>query len=213
MPGSSLQETTILLVERARDGDSGAMDDLIHRFTPYVYRIVSVMVGKPVHASGDLDDLVQESLLKAYTGLEKFGQDGRTKFRAWLRACARSVVLDDWRRWTAHVRDVRKERRFSDFTESGLGHVFRDEEGARPSAFAREKESLIEQGRREEEVIEALLELTEKQRQVILFRHLCELPYEDIARRMELSQASTARVLFHKAMKKLQALLGEAGEA
>jgi RNA polymerase sigma factor (sigma-70 family) len=95
---------SVSLIRRAKAGDALALSDLFERFRPYVYKVVALHLGKPVDA---LDDLVQETLLRAFSGFESFRTDEgleREQLRAWLATCARTAVIDNHRRWKATKR-------------------------------------------------------------------------------------------------------------
>lgn len=56
---------TAALVIAAREGDAAAQDALISAYLPLVYNIV----GRALNGSVDVDDVVQETMLRALDGL------------------------------------------------------------------------------------------------------------------------------------------------
>jgi RNA polymerase sigma-70 factor, ECF subfamily len=74
------------LIAAARDGDEGAFLTLYERHAGRVRRLVEGWVGDPEL----VDDLCQESWLRAFKGLEAFR--GEAEFGTWLHAIARNVV-------------------------------------------------------------------------------------------------------------------------
>ncbi|MEU3413649.1 sigma-70 family RNA polymerase sigma factor [Streptomyces sp. NPDC006658] len=82
---------TAALVDAARAGDPAAQDALVGAFLPLVYNIV----GRALNGSVDVDDVVQETMLRALGSLG----DLRTpeNFRSWLVAIAMNRVRAHWR--------------------------------------------------------------------------------------------------------------------
>ncbi|WP_225827490.1 sigma-70 family RNA polymerase sigma factor [Streptomyces naphthomycinicus] len=78
------------LVTAARAGDQAAQDALVHACLPLVYNIV----GRALNGSVDVDDVVQETMLRALGSLG----DLRTpeSFRSWLVAIAMNRVRAHW---------------------------------------------------------------------------------------------------------------------
>ncbi|WP_432014689.1 sigma-70 family RNA polymerase sigma factor [Streptomyces cucumeris] len=82
----------------ARDGDPDAVERFIRATRRDVRRFVLRLSSDP-HA---VDDLVQETYLRALTGLPSFA--GRSSARTWLLSIARRVVIDRYRRAAARPR-------------------------------------------------------------------------------------------------------------
>jgi RNA polymerase sigma-70 factor (ECF subfamily) len=82
------------LLIRARNGDEAAWNDLCVVYRPL---IVGWLRRQSVPAA-DLDDLVQEILLKVVRSLPSFEHSGRIgAFRSWLRAIVHNSSCDYWR--------------------------------------------------------------------------------------------------------------------
>jgi RNA polymerase sigma-70 factor (ECF subfamily) len=73
------------LVERARNGDAAALEDLLTRVAPAVRRFGLRMCRRP----HDADDVLQDTLLNIATHLESF--EGRSSFSSWVFALTRSA--------------------------------------------------------------------------------------------------------------------------
>jgi RNA polymerase sigma factor (sigma-70 family) len=88
----STQRTTgpVALVAAARGGDPEAQDALVSACLPLVYNIV----GRALNGSVDVDDVVQETMLRTLDGLERL----RTpeSFRSWLVAIAMNEIRRHW---------------------------------------------------------------------------------------------------------------------
>ncbi|MBO0916600.1 sigma-70 family RNA polymerase sigma factor [Streptomyces laculatispora] len=79
------------LVIAARNGDAGAQDALASAYLPLVYNIV----GRALNGSADVDDVVQDTMLRALDGLG--GLRTPESFRSWLVAIAMNQVRAHWR--------------------------------------------------------------------------------------------------------------------
>ncbi|MGW4277140.1 RNA polymerase sigma factor, partial [Streptomyces seoulensis] len=78
------------LVTRAREGDPAAQDALVSAHLPLVYNIV----GRALNGSVDVDDVVQDTMLRALDGLA--GLRDPESFRSWLVAIAMNRVRAHW---------------------------------------------------------------------------------------------------------------------
>lgn len=65
------------LIERAREGDLDAYEELVARYQAIAYRTAALLAG-----GADADDAVQEAFVKAYRALGRFRIDA--PFRPWL---------------------------------------------------------------------------------------------------------------------------------
>jgi RNA polymerase sigma factor (sigma-70 family) len=70
------------LVQDAQAGSSGALDELVAEHLPLVYNII----GRALAGHPDVDDVVQETMLRAIRGLPSLREP--TRFRSWLIAIA-----------------------------------------------------------------------------------------------------------------------------
>ncbi|MET7476293.1 sigma-70 family RNA polymerase sigma factor [Streptomyces sp. NPDC005648] len=89
------------LVEAARAGDSRARAALFAEYLPLVYNVV----GRGLHGHPDVDDVVQETMVRALRTLPGLREPER--FRSWLVAIAIRQMHDHGRRQKrAHVHQV-----------------------------------------------------------------------------------------------------------
>ncbi|MGW1052700.1 sigma-70 family RNA polymerase sigma factor [Streptomyces sp. NPDC002521] len=79
---------TAALVTAARAGDTQAQDALVNAYLTLVYNIV----GRALNGSVDVDDVVQETMLRALDGLG--GLRAPERFRSWLVAIAMNQVRE-----------------------------------------------------------------------------------------------------------------------
>ncbi|MEV6349251.1 sigma-70 family RNA polymerase sigma factor [Actinoplanes sp. NPDC051851] len=79
---TAMARDTTILVREAQSGDVGALEQLITGHLPLVYNVI----GRALDGHPDVDDLVQETMLRAIRGLSGLRQPDR--FRSWLIAIA-----------------------------------------------------------------------------------------------------------------------------
>ncbi|MFD9634376.1 sigma-70 family RNA polymerase sigma factor [Streptomyces violascens] len=90
-----ISEQAAAVVVAARAGDQRARDELVAGYLPLVYNIV----GRALNGHADVDDVVQESLLRMLDGLGSLRDP--EAFRSWLVA----VTMNEIRRyWQGHRR-------------------------------------------------------------------------------------------------------------
>jgi RNA polymerase sporulation-specific sigma factor len=77
------------LVLRARNGDSGALDVLIRRYTGFV----RLKASSYFLAGGDSEDLIQEGLIGLYKAVRDFRPDKETSFRSFAELCVTRQII------------------------------------------------------------------------------------------------------------------------
>ncbi|MBV9455372.1 MAG: sigma-70 family RNA polymerase sigma factor [Rubrobacter sp.] len=80
------------LVEHTRAGDVRSYEELVRRYERLVGRVIYPYVGREVA----VEDLVQETFLRAFDRLDTFNPDYR--FKTWLLAIANNLGIDTLRR-------------------------------------------------------------------------------------------------------------------
>ncbi|MGW6270026.1 sigma-70 family RNA polymerase sigma factor [Streptomyces sp. NPDC055060] len=78
------------LVTAAQTGDQQAQDDLVAGYLPLVYNIV----GRALDGHADVDDVVQETMLRVLAGLAALRDPA--SFRSWLVAIAMNEIRRHW---------------------------------------------------------------------------------------------------------------------
>ena len=77
------------LVLRARNGDGGALDALIRRYTGFV----RLKASSYFLAGGESEDLVQEGLIGLYKAVRDFRPDKETSFRSFAELCVTRQII------------------------------------------------------------------------------------------------------------------------
>ncbi len=164
------------LIARYLRGDEQAAAELVHRHAAGLARFLAVH-GTP---DDELEDLVQEALIRAFRGLASFR--GGASFRTWLLTIGGNLLKDRRRQW---------KRRHVIALTPDVPDTSRDPSGEAEAGWmaARLRDGI---GR-----------LARLQREVFLLRAQQGLDYEEIARALEIS-AGAARVHYHHAVKRLK---------
>lgn len=87
-------ESDTELVARVRGGDETAFEDLFNRHR----RRVTFVAGRFFQRREQIEDVVQETFVKAYFALSAYGGAGDKSFPAWLAAIATNAAYDQLRR-------------------------------------------------------------------------------------------------------------------
>ncbi|MER7001227.1 sigma-70 family RNA polymerase sigma factor [Streptomyces sp. NPDC000410] len=85
------ERENIAMITAARAGDQQAQDRLVAAYLPLVYNIV----GRALNGHADVDDVVQETMLRVLGGLGSLR--GPENFRSWLVAITMNQIRGHWR--------------------------------------------------------------------------------------------------------------------
>lgn len=107
-PQNTQERPDVAVVMAARAGDRHASDQLIRDCLPLVYNIV----GRALDGHSDVDDVVQDTMMRVLDGLPGLEQPDR--FRSWLVAITVRQIRDRWRRGRAFLTAVPLEENAHD---------------------------------------------------------------------------------------------------
>jgi RNA polymerase sigma-70 factor (ECF subfamily) len=192
-----IPQETIKLVRSAQGGDRPALEALFARYLPRVEQIVTLRMGRKLRQIVDPDDIVQQALLKAFQGLDRFEERSEGSFRNWLASCVETEILMRLRSDRAIKRGGGKVQRFGDAASHIMLSSILAGDGPSPSEVVRGKEL-------SERIHDVLMDMPEHHREVIILRHLCEMSYVEIAQSMKLGSEQTARKAVSRALKILK---------
>jgi RNA polymerase sigma-70 factor (ECF subfamily) len=198
--GTSDLDTTLTLVSAAQRGDPRALNDLVGRYLPLVRRIVLLRMGRPLRMLAEVEDLVQEALIRILRGIGRFEHRSEGSFRNWLAKCVRCEVADRTRDASRRKRGTNRVRRFSDFDSTLASSILAAGQPS-PSDIARGAELA-------ERIDEALLEIPQGHRELVILRVACGMSFEEIAAELGISRPETARVAFHRVLARLRKRVG-----
>ncbi len=190
-------DDTLVLLQDAMDGRHASLEGLFRRYLPYVRRIAAYRMTRKVEELIEVEDLVQEAMMRAFRSFESFRGRSVPQFRSWLATCVATSLSSQWRRTTAEKRKAGAEVRFADIESVNLrDSLFADREPS-PSFVAIQEEGLQR----------ALFGLPEDQREIITLRGIAGMSFEEIAQELGLGSAGSARALWSRAMARFTASL------
>jgi RNA polymerase sigma-70 factor, ECF subfamily len=179
------EESDESLVERAKGGDRRAFERLMVRYESRVFRTILRITGN----REDAEDGTQETVLRAYRGLNTF--QGRSKFATWLTRIAINQAL----------MCLRKRRTNLDSLDSVT------EAGRDPLELRPNPEQCCVKSEVAHHLHEAVSRLPPIVRTVFILRHVHELTTEEAAVQLGISTAAVkSRVL--RARRQLRERLG-----
>lgn len=193
------------LLDRAATGDPDARQRLLVRHRDRLRRMIGYHLDRRLAGRVDPSDVVQESLMDAAEGLSDYLRRRPLPFYPWLRQFAWDRLVELHRRHVqAAKRSVRREEAglFDLPDESAMELASRPADlGSSPSVQA-----VREELRRR--VQAALARLPERDREVLVLRHLEQLPTAEAAAVLGIGEAAfKSRHL--RAVQRLRGLLGE----
>jgi len=188
---------------RARSGDAAARDRLFAACRSYVATVARCHLQRGLAARVDASDIVQQSLLEAHRGFDRFAGESPAQWLAWLRGIATHNALDAARGHRVAAR--RAAGREQSLDAGSAAAAFGPVADSRSSPSQR-----LLRWERELALAAAIDRLPEDHRRVIELRNIERLPFEEVARRMERS-AGACRMLWMRALENLRGALGEAG--
>ena len=189
---------TSKLIASAKTGCIRSRGELLRQYRGYLKTLARVQLHPVVGVKADASDLVQETCLVAHEGFDRFRGTTEAEFSSWLRSILASRLAKLVRFHAAQKRSVALERELYerlDRSSMALGQVL-VHPGPSPSEVAAQRENA-------RLVADAIENLAEDYRTVILLRHVEGLPYADIAKEMQRSVDSVKK-LWVRALAQLQ---------
>jgi RNA polymerase sigma-70 factor (ECF subfamily) len=195
------------LLHRASRGDARARDELFAQHRDRLRRLIAVRLHRRLAARLDPSDLVQEVLIKAHRQLAAYLRERPLPFYAWLRQIACQRLIDIHRKHVlAQRRSVCREEAVA-LPDDSVAELA----GLLVSSLSTPSQRLIREELRAR-VRQALLELGERDREVLVMRHLEEMAMAEIAAVLGVSEGAV-KVRHLRALKRLhRALQGDADQ-
>jgi RNA polymerase sigma-70 factor (ECF subfamily) len=176
-------ESTISLLEQAKNGDSHALEQLVERSLPPLRRWARGRLPRWARNLGDTQDLVQDAVMRTLPRLQAFKAEHPGALQAFLRQAIANHIIDE-------IRKVKS----------------RPTAGAPPEDVFDPAPSPLEQviGRQGVERYEAALQkLKPSDRQAIIARIELQQSYEEVAIALHKPSANAARVAVTRALRRL----------
>lgn len=180
------------LVDRAKNGDTVAFDELVVKHTPRLYGLVYHMTSN----HEDTNDLLQDIFAKAYRSLKRFR--GKSSFYTWIYSIAVNMTLNFLKK-----RSRRRSLSLDD-VDTGIEHDPDYLEATASSSPVRE----VNIHELQERLNVAMQELSEDHRAVVTMYDIQGLPHAQISEILGVSQGTVRSRLFY-AHRQLQNYLDE----
>jgi RNA polymerase sigma-70 factor (ECF subfamily) len=165
------------VVDRVKAGDTALYEVLMRRYNQRLYRITLAILRNDAEA----EDVMQDAYVRAYQHLDQFG--GHAPFSAWLTRIAVNEAL-------ARLRLRKRNPQLDDSDPDGETTMNMVETAPNPeqSATRAELRRLLE---------EALLDLPEQYRTVVMLRDIEELSTAETAAALDLTE-DNVKVRLHR---------------
>ncbi|MCC7157253.1 MAG: sigma-70 family RNA polymerase sigma factor [Bryobacterales bacterium] len=178
------------LVARVKGGDRDAFSGLFDKYRRRLAVLIYYKLGQDLRVSIEIDDIIQETMLRAWRDIGQFHYRAAGSFMSWLASIATHVIIDAVRH------DGRDRRRATAVVP--LSQAPEAADTRTPSRLLSQKEGAAA-------LIERLNALPDDYRQAILLAKIEGLSTPELAERMGRSREAAA-LLLHRAIKRFRTL-------
>ena len=194
------------MIAHARRGDSATLGQLLELYRGYLTILARLQIGRRLQSKLDPADVVQETFLQAHRMFNQFQGNTEGEFMNWLRQILVTKLANLVRHYTTRARDVRLERELA-------GELDQSSQALDHGPVATTSSPSQRAARREQAVLlaDALEQLPNDYREVMILHHLEGLTFPEVARRMGRTVNSVEK-LWARGLVRLRELLGGAGE-
>ena len=169
-----------VLFDQARAGDDASLWSLTEQFRPYLKALVRRNIGAHLAGKVDDSDIVQQSLIRAVSKFREFEGVHVAQWQAWLVAIVKNETRNTVRFWHQQRRDAMLERNPVNGSKPEWDPIGAN---STPSRIAIRRE-------RAARLMETIGQLNEDQQNLIHWRHFENLPHQEIARRLGITEAA-----------------------
>jgi RNA polymerase sigma-70 factor (ECF subfamily) len=187
------------ILPRARAGDGTARGQLLESYRNYLALLARYQIGRRLQGKVDASDLIQETFLEAHRDFPQFRGTTEAELAGWLRRILATNLANLVARYHGtQRRDVRLEQQLAeelDLSSRALGQGLVARQSSPSHQAARSEQARL--------LADALAGLPEDYRRVLILRHLEELRFSEVARRMGRSEHSVKN-LWARALARLR---------
>ncbi len=177
-PSASSEQDRALVTE-ALSGSQAAYNQLVDKYQGALSR----HVGRMIRKQSEVDDLVQECFIKAFSALQSYSSD--YAFSTWLYKIATNHTIDYLRKKKLKTMSIDSPIK----TRDGEVEYELPDTSYRPDRH-------IQEDQRRELIQEAIDDLPPKYYKVIVMRHQQEKSYDEIARELDLPLGTVKAHIF-----------------
>ena len=191
-----LDDLTRILVDRALAQDRDAIDKLFARYRDRLRSGLRKLIGPKYRALlADSEDATQDAILSALRRLHKFEYRGEGSFLAWLLKGAEYEIM-------GRIRALEAKKRTADGAMIALdaaGDILPSKEASASQVH--------DEAEMAERIRDALQQLPDREREIIVLRRYMELDTAEICEEMGLPTEGAVRALLSRAQARLAGLL------
>lgn len=177
-------------------------EDEFEHFRPYLQILAESQLHARLKSKVDAADVVQQTLLQAYQARQQFRGTTDAERAAWLRTILGNVLCGLARDYSRQRRDITREQSIQAIEQSSLylGNLLAAHTSS-PSAGLHRQD-------RANALAEAMLKLTNEQRQAIILKYWHNSTLAEIAEQVGKSTEAVAGLIF-RGMQKLRGEIDE----
>jgi RNA polymerase sigma factor (sigma-70 family) len=180
-------ESSLVLIERAQAGDTGALDRLLTRYRPRIVRWASGRLPGYARELTDTEDLVQDALIGTFRNFQTFECRGEWALQGYLRRAVLNRLREELRRLKDRPRREELDEDVSGRQLSPLEAAMGAETFARYNA--------------------ALETLSEQEREAVIARLELGCSYQEIADLVDKPTPDAARMAVTRAVARVAELM------
>jgi RNA polymerase sigma-70 factor (ECF subfamily) len=197
--------STDVLLAQAAQGNRAAREELLERHRLRLRRLIGLRLDRRLAARVDPSDVVQEALMDAAAKLSEYLRTRPMPFYPWLRSLGleRLIALHRW-----HIRTGKRSVRREEQALPPLPEESALELAGRLCARAKGPSQQLALSQARAQVRAALERLSERDRELLVLRHLEQLSVREIASVLGISEGAV-KVRHVRALERLRDLLGE----
>jgi RNA polymerase sigma-70 factor (ECF subfamily) len=184
-----------LLIERVKNGDIAAYNDIVTRYYDRIFARVSQLLKN----KQDAEEVTQDAFIRAQRGLENFRGDA--SFSTWLYQIATNLAHNRYWYWFRRKRDqsISLDQPLGDEGDMTLENLMPCD-GENPAEATVTQEFVDRVG-------ECMHDLNEKHKEVLILRNVRNLSYEEIAQQLDIS-VGTVKSRIARARESLRERMG-----
>lgn len=188
--------TDDLLIERIKEGDMGAYNDMVTRYYDRIFARVSQLLKN----KQDAEEVTQDAFIRAHRGLENFRGDA--SFSTWLYQIATNLAHNRYWYWFRRKRDqsISLDQPLSEDGDLTLENVMPCQ-GENPAEATVTQEFV-------DRVSECMGDLNDKHKEILILRNVKNLTYDEISQQLEIS-VGTVKSRIARARESLRDLMGD----